>query len=60
MSKFDLNIEFFIFFLKFSLVSRTIETSKILVPGGRADIFFRNRPPPICITIDVHVIAHFP
>ena len=60
-SNFGLKIEFFhFFFLKFGLACRNIEASQgFWYQGVGTDILFRNSPLPICITIDVPVIAHF-
>ena len=60
-SNFGLKIEFFISFLKFDLACRKVEASQgFWYQGVDTDILFRNWSPPICITIDVPAIAHFP
>ena len=54
-------LAFFHFFLKFGLACRKIEVSQgFWYQGVGDDILFPNSPPPICITIDVPAIAHFP
>ena len=51
----------FHFFQKIGLGCRKIEASQgFWYQGVGADMLFQNSLPPICITIDVPVIAHFP
>ena len=52
---------FSFFFLKFGLACRKIDASQgFWYQRVGADMLSRNSPPPICITTDVSVIAHFP
>ena len=60
---FGLKILFFFhfFFLKFGLACRRIEASQGFWYQGAGLIFsFEIDDPPICITVDVPVIARFP
>ena len=51
----------FHFLLKIGLACRKINASQgFWYQGVGADMLFQNSSPPICITIDIPVIAHFP
>ena len=53
-------LAFFHFSLRFGQASKKIEASQgFWYERVGANMLFRNSTPPVCITIDVPVIAHF-